>query len=235
MAATLHNTFIRNIFNFVCIGMGLAAASAPGLAQVPANLLPAVGSTGEYVRPPTEDVKVVAVSQSGMTLECTQESADGLQPCTWRERYSVRDGRLVLDAVFTPHIVPPTPAHTEWQMTAAIGTANIGPATLDPRWNNYKSYLQYVIETVQSEWMRQVATDRIPAPTGSVITVKFLMNSKGEIVQILGAHDSGQAPASASVPCVRAINVCAPYGNWTEDMIAALGNEQVMSLSFAYQ
>lgn len=229
MAALHHRALLRPSL------LLLALAPFIGRAQVPAYLLPTLSSTGEYVHSPTEEVKVVAVSDAGLTLECTQESNSGLQPCTWRERYSVRDGHLVLDAVFVPHVVPPQPAHTEWQMASAVGTANIGPATLDPRWGSYESYIQSVIETVQAAWMRKVALDGLHTAGGGVVTVKFLMNSRGEIVQILGVSENGQAPVSATIPCVQAINLGAPYGDWTDDMVAALGNQQVLSFSFYYQ
>lgn len=235
MNPTFKNTVIRKLFRSAGFGLVLAAAQSLCPAQVAANLLPTISPSGEYVRTPNEGVKVVEVSEAGMTLECTQESMDGLEPSTWRERYSIRGGRLVLDSVFTLQMVPPQPAHAEWQMAAAIGTTNVGPATFDPRWNNYKSYLQYVIESVQSEWAREVAANRIQSTSGSVVTVKFQMNSEGQIVQILGVHETGQAPASATVPCIRAINGRAPYGNWTDAMVAALGNEQVMTFSFYYQ
>lgn len=236
MDTIIHNHLSRRLIR--CVAFGAAFLAAEGLCrgqEVAANLLPTLTSTGVYTRAPDEQVNIVEVSESGITLECKHESPDGLQPSVWRERYSVRDGHLVLDAIFTQHVVPPVPAHTEWQMAAAIGTSNIGPAGFDPRWGNFKSYLQYVIESVQSEWLRELAQDGVRSTSGSIVTVRFRMNSKGEIAQILGVQDTGDAPAAASVPCVRAINFGAPYGNWTDDMIASLGNEQEISLSFYYQ
>jgi len=35
--------------------------------------------------------------------------------------------------------------------------------------------------------------------------------------------------------CVSAITTRAPYGDWTDDMIAVLGSEQEMTFSFYYQ
>jgi hypothetical protein len=231
-----HNILkIQRIFRLIRFGTVLGAACGLGRAQVPANLLPVVSQTGDYDRAAAAQVNVVAVSESGLILECSQKVAPGVQPFMWRERYAIRDGRLVLDAVLTPHIVPPQPAHTEWQVSSAIGTANIGPTVLDPHWKDYSDYLQGVIQTVQDAWSTQLADNKIASSAGSVVSVTFVMNSKGEIVQILGAHPSPQAPAGLVDPCVRAINMRAPYGGWTDAMISALGKEQQLTFSFCYQ
>jgi hypothetical protein len=231
-----HNRLkIRRIFRVIRFGTVLSAACGLCHAQVPANLLPVVDPNGGYVRGAAEDVKVVAVSESGLTLECSQKAAPGLQPFTWRERYAIRDGRLVLDAVLTSHIVPPQPAHTEWQVSSAIGTSNIGPMAMDPHWKDYSEYLQGVIQTVQDAWSAQLADNKIASSAGSVVSVTFVMNSKGEIVQILGAHPSAEAPIGVIDPCVRAINMNAPYGGWTDEMISALGHQQKLTFSFYYQ
>jgi hypothetical protein len=235
MPAGHHWLNIRRISRIIRFGAILSAASGLCRAQVPANLLPVVDPTGGYVRAAAEEVKVVAVSESGLTLECSQKAGPGLQAIAWRERYVVRDGRIVLDAVLTSHVVPPQPAHVEWQVSSAIGTANIGPMVLDPHWKDYADYLQGVIQTVQDAWSAQVADNKIASSAGTVVSVTFVMNSKGEIVQIVGAHPSAQAPAGVIDPCVKALNMNAPYGNWTEAMISALGTEQKLTFSFYYQ
>ena len=207
-------------------------ASHLGHGQVPANLLPVVGEAGEYVRTANEEVRVVEVSNSGLILECCQKAAPGLQPFTWRERYTVHSGRLVLDAVLTPHIIPPQPAHTEWQISARIGTSNIGPTALDSRWDNYGSYLQRMIEAVQGKWDQNLAEGKIYPNVGTVVSVRFVMDSKGAIVQILRVQPSRGTPDEVIGACINAVTIQAPYGDWTDEMIAALGTEQEITLSF---
>jgi hypothetical protein len=212
----------------------MGAACGLCRAQLPANLLPVVDVTGVYIRSAAEDVKIVAVSESGLTLECTLKNVQGQQPVTWREKYSVRNGRLVLDAVLAPHVVPPQPAHTEWLVSSTIGTSNVGPMVMDPHWKNFRDYLQNVIQTVQDAWSTQLSEIKIPSSSGSVVSVAFILNSKGEISQILGAHPSADAPPEVIDPCVAAIKMNGPYGGWTDDMIAALGTEQKLTFTFSY-
>jgi hypothetical protein len=230
-----HNTFgTQPILRALRFGIVLGAACTFCRAQVPASLLPVVDLSGSYVRTAAEDIKIISVSESGMTLECSQKAVAGLQPFTWRERYVVRDGRLVLDAVLAPHIVPPQPAHTEWQISSTLGTSNVGPMVMDPRWKDFKDYLQGVIQTVQDAWSNELANSKIGGSSGSVVSVTFIMNSKGEISQILGAHPSAGAPEGVVDPCVRAVNLNAPYGGWTDDMIASLGSEQQLTFTFYF-
>lgn len=231
-------SFSRPVFRRLLRAAGLCAAlcaAARARAQVPANLLPVLNPAGEYLRSSGAAVKVVSVSQGGVVLECAQPSADGSAPCVWREHYSVRNGELVLDSVLTQQMVPPQPAHLEWQAAAAMGTSNIGPADLNPRWKNHSDYLQGLMEIIQREWVRQVAEDHSQPLSGSIITIRFLLNSRGEVVRLLGVHDSDGVPPAASVPCIRAINKRAPYGTWSDDMVAELGDQQEVTLSFHYQ
>jgi hypothetical protein len=201
---------------------------------MPANLLPVVDSSGDYVRAAGQDVKVVGVSESGVTLECSQKTAPGAQPLTWREKYSVRDGRLVLDSILAPHIVPPQPAHTEWQVSTTIGTPNIGPMAMDPHWKDFREYLQGVIQSVQDAWQTQLSENRVPSSPGSVVSVTFVLNSKGEVARIVGAHPTSDAPPGVIDPCVKAVGKNAPYGGWSDEMISAMGNEQQLTFSFCY-
>jgi hypothetical protein len=223
------------VLRLIRLGAVLIAAETLCRAQVPANLLPVVDSSGGFVRTAGEDVKIISVSESGLTLECSQKaSAPGVQPFTWRERYAVRDGRLVLDAVLAPHIVPPQPAHTEWQVSTTVGTSTIGPMAMDPRWKDYRDYLQSVIQMVQDAWAAQLAENRIPSSSGSTVSVTFVLNSKGEVSRVVGTHPSPEAPPGVGDVCVTAINKNAPYGGWTDDMISALGNEQQLTFSFHF-
>lgn len=203
-------------------------------AQVPAELLPVLKPSGDYVRNGVADIRVVAVSKTGFILECSRETPPGVAPVTWREKYAIRDGHLVLDSVLTPRTIPAQAAHTEWQSAPKIGSSSIGPAGLDPRWNSFPNYIQAVIEAVESEWRREIDENPVRCRPGSVVAITFMMNSHGEVTDILAVQPSLGTPGEATVPCVRAVNVHSPYGEWTEDMIASLGDHQKLTFSFYY-
>jgi hypothetical protein len=65
------------------------------------------------------------------------------------------------------------------------------------------------------------------------VTVKFVMNDEGRIVDI-GVENS-TANDTATRACVSAITDRMPYGPWTDDMKAVLGDRQQMTFTFYYQ
>jgi hypothetical protein len=116
-----------------------------------------------------------------------------------------------------------------------IGTSNIGPIAVDAKWSNYGVYLQRMIETVQIEWERILIASRVYPNSGSYVQVKFIMNSKGEISKIVRVDPTG-APSDAAIrACEAGITARSPYGQWTEDMIAVLGEQQEMTFVFYYE
>ncbi len=114
-----------------------------------------------------------------------------------------------------------------------FGTSNIGVNAWDARWSNYGSYLQRMIDTIQIQWERILTESRTYPPPGSMVTVKFVLNSEGRIARIVEVDS--QASDSAAQACVSGITDRAPYGAWTDDMIALLGEEQEMTFTFHYR
>ena len=113
-----------------------------------------------------------------------------------------------------------------------LGTANVGLTGIDAKWSNYGDYLQRFIDSVQVQWDRILIQSAIyPAP-GTRVTVVFRMNAKGEIATIIKTTTTGNAESQYS--CVSAITERSPYGPWSEDMIALLGQEQEMTFIFDY-
>lgn len=114
-----------------------------------------------------------------------------------------------------------------------IGTSNIGPIAVDARWSNYAQYLQQLIETVQIQWERILTQSQVYPASGSTVTVTFILNKAGEISRIV--HVDGTAGDQGRRACVSAITMRAPYGDWTDDMVAVLGDQQEMTFRFYYQ
>jgi len=114
-----------------------------------------------------------------------------------------------------------------------FGTSNIGPTAVDARWSNYGAYLQRLIDTVQVQWENILISGKIYPPSGSTVTVTFVLDSQGNIARIVNVENKSSEQASHA--CVSAITDRAPYGPWTDDMIAMLGKEQEMTFTFYYQ
>mgnify|MGYP001309537599 FL=1 len=114
-----------------------------------------------------------------------------------------------------------------------FGTSNIGLAAWDAKWSNYGQYLQKLIDTVQIQWERILHESRLYPVNGTSVKVVFVLNSKGEIARIVNVE--GTAGQQAEKACASAITSRAPYGPWTDDMLAVLGEEQELTFNFFYQ
>jgi hypothetical protein len=114
-----------------------------------------------------------------------------------------------------------------------FGTDNIGAVAFDARWSQYGQYLQQLIETVQVQWERILRESRAYPPSGSQVQVKFLLAKDGSISQILSVEGSGGTQYERT--CVSGITTRAPYGKWTDDMIAVLGDSQELTFTFYIQ
>jgi hypothetical protein len=114
-----------------------------------------------------------------------------------------------------------------------FGTANIGNIAYDAKWSNYGQYLQKMIETVQIQWERILIESRVSPVSGTSVKVVFQMNKEGRISQIVSVE--GTAGNQAEKACTSAITARAPYGDWTDDMIAVLGESQELTFTFYYQ
>ena len=60
-----------------------------------------------------------------------------------------------------------------------------------------------------------------------------MLNAEGEIARILSV-EGGEAGPQAEGWCVSSISRPAPYGKWTDDMVALLGQEQEMNFVFFF-
>lgn len=114
-----------------------------------------------------------------------------------------------------------------------IGTMNIGPTAVDARWSNYGVYLQRMIETVQIQWDRILIQSSLYPPSGTTVTVTFRMDSEGKITEIIQVKNTSSEQGKES--CISAITARSPYGKWSEDMIAVMGESQDMTFTFYYQ
>jgi hypothetical protein len=114
-----------------------------------------------------------------------------------------------------------------------FGTSNIGPVAFSAKWSNYGAYLHKMMEAIQMQWDRILIDSRSQPPSGSYVTVKFTMDSHGKITEILDVESTSSEQGKQS--CISAITLTAPYGEWTDDMIAILGNSQELTFRFYYE
>ena len=112
-------------------------------------------------------------------------------------------------------------------------TAKIGPTAVDAKWSNYGVYLQRMIETVQIQWDRILLSSTLYPPQGTTVTVSFKIDSNGKITSIVAAKSTSNDQGKEA--CISAIMARSPYGKWSEDMVAVLGESQDITFTFYYQ
>jgi hypothetical protein len=111
-------------------------------------------------------------------------------------------------------------------------TNTVGMVACDAKWSSYGPYLSRMMEAVHGEWDRTLIDSRVAPPPGSHVTVKFTMDWKGYIREILDVESTSSDQGRQS--CITAINMASPYGEWTDTMIATLGASQQLTLRFDY-
>lgn len=114
-----------------------------------------------------------------------------------------------------------------------FGSKNIGAVAYDAKWSAYGEYLQRLIDAVQGQWERLIIRSYFYPTSGSVVRVVFKLDDRGTISEVVKVDGSGAELARRL--CVSAITERAPYGEWSEDMIAVLGKEQELTFTFHYQ
>ncbi len=113
-----------------------------------------------------------------------------------------------------------------------IGTRNIGPMSYDAKWSNYGQYLQRMIEAIELSWNNILRSSRVYPPGGTSVFVKFRISSDGKITAIIDVETTSSEQGKEAA--VTAITSRAPYGKWTDDMVALLGDSQELTFRFYY-
>ena len=114
-----------------------------------------------------------------------------------------------------------------------FGTDNVGPIAYDARWSSYGQYLHEMCEIIQAELDKIMENSRTYPPEGSTVIVKFRLDSKGRIVEIIDHH--GTSNEQGTNASISSITNPQPYREWTEDMIAVLGHEQELTFTFFFE
>ena len=113
-----------------------------------------------------------------------------------------------------------------------MGVANAGVIGVDAHFSQYGDYLQELIDIVQIEWDKILEASRTRPKQGSHVEITFRLNSRGEIAEIIKVDgDAGDYGTGAALS---GIKDRAPYRAWTKEMVAVLGEDQVITFDFYY-
>ncbi len=113
------------------------------------------------------------------------------------------------------------------------GANRTGITAYDAKWSRHGEYLQRLFDAVARQWHRIVDQSPVYPEIGTRVQVTFRINSLGEIAKIISIESNGNADARTA--CVSGIISPAPYGPWSADMIALLGESQELTFTFYYE
>jgi hypothetical protein len=112
------------------------------------------------------------------------------------------------------------------------GVSNAGVVGVDAHFSQFGDYLQELIDIVQIQWERILGSSSTSPKPSTHVMIRFRINSKGEIAEILKVDgDAGEYGTRAALS---AIQERAPYRAWTKEMVAVLGDDQVITFTFYY-
>lgn len=114
-----------------------------------------------------------------------------------------------------------------------FGTKNIGPTAVNAKFSEYGLYLQRLVEAVQLKFDELAGNAKAYPPTGTYVVVKFILTPQGTVARISGV-DKHTTDIGAQI-AVTSITERAPYGEWPDDMKAALNEEEELIFTFHYE
>jgi hypothetical protein len=92
--------------------------------------------------------------------------------------------------------------------------------------------MQKMVDAVQKQFDRVNDESHVLPPKGTVVTIRFRMDKKGEIVEIISVESTGGKQAESLGES--ALLSPAHFAPWTDEMIDVLGESQVMVWKFYY-
>jgi hypothetical protein len=115
------------------------------------------------------------------------------------------------------------------------GTHDVAPyMAVDAKFSQFGAYLEMMYEAISSQWDDECENYSFDLhDAGTEVETDFVINSKGEITELQVANST--AARGPTLMCVNAIKLPAPYGAWSKEMIALLGQEQTVRITFYYQ
>ena len=125
--------------------------------------------------------------------------------------------------------VPPGPL-----MQNPVSASRIGALAIDANFSDFGAYQQRMMEAISAQWnllgrqYNYTSTDY-----GTKVVAEYKLNREGQVTDLKIIFTSASRPATLLVQ--DAILSRAPFGPWTKEMVATLGNEQTIRITFFYR
>ncbi len=218
-----------------------ASAAPPPTAPPPEQIAMMTPSLPANITSP-EGEGVRVSNQPGNTT--AQKPAEQTPPTTETvpDNYKFPPGPLTPEAVAaSAAAATPQPRPTLEVQTHAgpivkntQGTHVLGSLGADAKFTAFGAYLQKMYEAIGSEWDIECEDYTFSVQdSGVAVVVTFIINSQGQVES--AQVESSSATRGATMLCLNAIQRPTPYGVWTKEMTALLGDRQEIQVTFYYQ
>lgn len=114
-----------------------------------------------------------------------------------------------------------------------VDVGRAGALSLDARFSAYGDYAQRMLEAVQASWWGILSRTRLDDFAAGTVVVRFRLARDGTVpeAEIL----SSTVPLLAALACKDAVQLPAPYDSWRPEMVALLGDEETVTITFHYR
>ena len=179
-----------------------------------------------------EDIDLSLTPHVLLEGEIPREEADAMEEARDAEATEGREGGTVGEPIRPrPRVrpqVPPGPL-----MDRPGGVSRLGAIAIDANFSEFGDYLQRMYDAIGLKWHQlNRSSSRSYAEVRSQVIVEFIINREGEVRDLRILNTS--ADRLRTLFCEDAILSRAPFGEWTRDMVAILGEEQPVRMTFLY-
>lgn len=213
-----------------------APADAPFVAarnQSAAQPSPRAGSASSLPRSEGESADSLRLAQA---VPRPPEPAAAPPPPPLAEAGTPRVAAPVAaPARVNPLLAPPRPAAgtSGLLLRNPVDVGRAGALALDARFSAYGDYAQRMLEAVQASWWGILSRTRLDDFAAGTVVVRFRLARDGTVpsAEIV----SSTVPLLAALACQDAVQLPAPYDAWRPEMVALLGEEETVTITFHYR
>jgi len=114
-----------------------------------------------------------------------------------------------------------------------VDVGRAGSLALDARFSAYGDYAQRMLEAVQASWWGILSRTRLDDFAAGSVVVRFRLARDGTVPE--AEIVSATVPLLAALACKDAVQLPAPYDAWRPEMVALLGEEETVTITFHYR
>ena len=111
-------------------------------------------------------------------------------------------------------------------------TSRLGEVAIDARRSDFGVYLERMLESIERQWLGLARAHAASADTGARVRIRFTLDASGYVTIV---DIDSDATHTGTLICRDAIEARAPFGEWTDEMVELMGEEQTMTITFHYR